>query len=62
MAFVFPMFIFSVVVIRSVILFKRGAIKDKEVQSSCSAAAYACAQALSPRAGSAPRAIAEDGF
>ena len=46
MAFVFPMFIFSVVVIRSVILFKRGAIKDKEVQSSCSAAAYACA--LSP--------------
>lgn len=29
-AFVFPMFMFSVVIIRSVILFKRGAIRDKE--------------------------------
>lgn len=31
MALVFPMFMFSVVTIRSVILFKRGAIKNKEV-------------------------------
>lgn len=32
MALVFPMFMFSVVIIRSVILFKRGAIRNKEVQ------------------------------
>ena len=31
MALVFPMFMMSVVIIRSVILFKRGAIRDKEV-------------------------------
>ncbi len=30
-AMVFPMFMMSVVIIRSVILFKRGAIRDKEV-------------------------------
>jgi hypothetical protein len=30
-ALVFPMFMFSVVIIRSVILFKRGAIRNKEV-------------------------------
>ena len=33
MALVFPMFMISVVIIRSVILFKRGAIRDKEVNS-----------------------------
>ena len=32
MALVFPMFMFSVVIIRSVILFKRGAIRNKEVR------------------------------
>ena len=31
-AAVFPMFMLSVVVIRSVILFKRGTIRDKEVR------------------------------
>ena len=30
-ALVFPMFMVSVIIIRSVILFKRGAIRDKEV-------------------------------
>ena len=34
MAAVFPMFMFSVVIIRSVILFKRGAIRDKEVSAT----------------------------
>ena len=33
MAAVFPMFMLSVVVIRSVILFKRGTIRDKEVHA-----------------------------
>ena len=33
-AFVFPMIIVSVMVIRSVILFKRGHIRDKEVRRS----------------------------
>jgi hypothetical protein len=62
-ALVFPMFMFSVVIIRSVILFKRGAIRNKEVQfcfalESCfeatqdvilAAAAAAMAQAGAPR-------------
>lgn len=41
MAAVFPMFMFSVVIIRSVILFKRGAIRNKEVRPPCHAADFA---------------------